>query len=426
MLCTIDPAVGGHSGGDTRTNHFNVLASIHAIATAAAGSTPTNAPVNTSGTRNNSLNCITVISNTEAGGWLAGTSNFFTNAATFNISAATQWLDLYKESGKTSFPYYRLCFGNPDYPFNSSFTSYPSTKWFAGCTTDNPATTAVTSSSTFYTNPNSQQYTSGATAICCNVSGTENEHRMRLDQSRTITVACTANYLIIVSPDYLFYFGLRTVGGWELSRVDNPPWVCFAYTRRENTYGIHNGTSNSNSANHTEYSAAWGATIDSAGTQHGAGTTTGIFGNRCAKTTSGCAITGMEGHSYTRPFTGSGSYHSNRVLRQPLFQSPLASNWGAYWAPGNYSGYWDGVVADTSTGLSVPPVYPVVFSLTNTGNQSYAIGTAPGILKGMGAPNAVTDYFITGSSYTIAGETYIPVRSGNPSHGKDVWFLRSA
>jgi hypothetical protein len=425
MLCTINPAVGNHSGGDTRTNHFNVLASIHAIATAAAGSTPSNAPVNTSGTRNNSLECITVISNTEAGGWLAGTSNNFTNAATFNISAGVQWLDLYRASGKTSFPYYRVAIGNPEYPFNSSFTSYPTAKWIAGCTSDNPTTTAVTSSNHFYINPNSSQYTSGATALACNVAGTSNDHRLRFDESRTYTVACTANYLIIVSSDYLFYFGLRTVGGWELSRADNPPWVCFAYTRRNLNTGIHAGTSNSNSNGHTDHAAAWAATINASGTQVAAATTTGLYGHRCAATTNACSLTGMDGYNFVRPSGGSGALHTSRILRTPLFQTSLPSNWGQFTSANSYSFYSDGVVADTSTGLSVPPVYPVVFSMSNAPSEAFAIGTAQGIFKGMMGSATMTDYFITGSSYTIAGETYIPVRTGHQTY-KDVWFLRAA
>jgi hypothetical protein len=109
----------------------------------------------------------------------------------------------------------------------------------------------------------------------------------------------------------------------------------------------------------------------------------------------------------------------------PLFHSPLNSNWGQYNSNSGYYYYADGVVADTSTGLSVPPVYPVVFCLNQMDNMSTAIGTAPGIYKGMNGTTAMTDYFVTGSSYTIGGETYIPIRTGNTTY-KDLWFLRSS
>ena len=215
MLCTIDPAVGGHAN-DQKSRHYNVLASIHAIATAAAGSTPTNAPVNSSGTRNNSLDCISVISNTEAGGWLTSTSNHYTASSTFTASAGSQWLDLYKETGKTTYPYYRVAFGTVDYPFSGNFTNYPGVRWYAGCTTDDPASVAIESSNVnYYQRPRDNQYTSGATAVAEGVGATTTNHRLRFDEpGRTYTVAVTANYIIIATPDYLFYFGIRTVGGW--------------------------------------------------------------------------------------------------------------------------------------------------------------------------------------------------------------------
>jgi hypothetical protein len=424
MLCTINPDVGSHAN-DQKSRHYNVMASIHAIATAAAGSSPVNNPVNGSGTRNTSHNCITVISNTEAGGWLASTSNHYTAASTFTANAASQWLDLYKETGKTTYPYYRVAFGTVDYPFNTSFTSYPGVRWHAGCSTENPASVAIESTNAdFFQRPRDNQYTSGATAVAEGVPGTTTNHRARFDESgRTYTVAITANYIAIVSVDYFWYFGIRTVGGWETSRVDNPPWVLLAYTRRENTNGL---TTSSNSINsgHTEHVAAWAATINSAGTQFGTGTTTGLFGGRQYNSTSACQMTGLNGWTQYFPIASS-TYHSNRAIRMPIFQTPLNSNWGPYNNSSSYYYYADGVVADTTSGLSVPPVYPVVFACCQMDNLSTAIGTAPGIFKGMNGTTAMTDYFVTGSSYTIGGETYVPVRTGNSTY-KDLWFLRAA
>lgn len=424
MLCTIDPGVGGHAN-DQKSYTYNVLASINAIATAAAGATPVNNPVNSSGTRNTNYNCITVISNTEAGGWSSSTSNHYTSASTFSGSAATQYLDLYKATGKTTYPYYRMAIGTYDYAFNSSFTSYPGLRWWCGCTTSDPTSVAVNSSEAdFFTRPLNAQYTSGATAVSDPAAGTSNDHKLRFDESgRTYTVAVTANYLIIVAPDYLWYFGIRTVGGWEISRTDNPPWVHFSYTRRNLTYGIAT-TSTNNSTNHTESAAAWGATINSSGTQISPSNTLGIYGGRTGVSTAYCALTGMNGWQQIYP-AHNGNYHSNAVLRLPLFNSPLNSNWGAYNNSSNYYYYQDGVVADSTTGLTVPPVHPVVFTLCNMSNLSTATGVAPGIYKGMMGTAAMTDYFITGSSYTIGGDTFIPVRTGHPTY-KDVWFIRSA
>ena len=124
MLCTINADVGAVAT-DQKSRFFNVMSSIHAIATAAAGATPSNKPVNSSGVRNNSYECITVISNTEGGGWSAGNSNFFSNSATFSSSSGTQYLDLYKNSGKSGYPWYRIAMGLYNYPFNSSFSGLP-------------------------------------------------------------------------------------------------------------------------------------------------------------------------------------------------------------------------------------------------------------------------------------------------------------
>ena len=139
MLCTINTEVGGVAT-DQKSRDFNFWSSLVAIATAAAGATPSNKPVNSSGVRNNSYECITVLSNTEGGGWTAGASNGFGAAATFNASAAASYADLYRTSGKSGYPWYRVTFGHYSATYAGSFTSYPGiqySKWSGYWTLEN-------------------------------------------------------------------------------------------------------------------------------------------------------------------------------------------------------------------------------------------------------------------------------------------------
>jgi hypothetical protein len=420
MLCQINPSVGSHADNG-RSRAYNFWCSVHAIATAAAGSTPTVNPVNSSGTRNTSHNCITVLGNTEAGGWLAGTSNHYTASSTYNNNAGTIYLDLYRESGKSTYPWYRMCWWS-SYNYTNGFDSYPGFQYLNGCTSSNPTTTAITSAeSAFYGWPlGSNQYGNNPTAVYHNVTTTNNEHSPRVEEAgKTFLCAVTSNYIIISANDFLYYFGIRTVGGWELNRTDNPPWAHFFYTRRENYYGL--STSGSVNQNHTTKVAAWGATINAAGTQ----LAPQLFGQRSDISTHSCSLTGFTGWQSKTNVPGN-LYQASRPIRTPLFNTELNSNWGVY--GGNWNSYYyytDSVVADTVTGLSVPPVYPVVFNLMDGNNNSAAIGTAPGIYKGMNGTAAYVNNFVTGATYTIGADTYYTVRSGRADYF-DLWFIRSA
>lgn len=423
MLCTINPDVGAVAN-DQKSRYFNVLSSIHAIATAAAGTTPSNNPVNSAGTRNNSYNCITVVSNTEGGGWTAGTSNSFTNAATFNASAGAQYLDLYRTSGKSGYPWYRIAMGLYNYPFNSSFTSYPGLEYSAGCTTSNPSSVAVSSAETNWYSPltSSMSANTPYTAMGDTTSLTSYyDYRMRFDKaSKIYTVACTANYLIISNDEFLWYFGIRTVGGWEVGRTDNPPWVHFYYNRNNYPGWIWQ----SGGWPHAERVGAWSATINASGTQQAAA----LYSNYVDyQTYMGCAITGEMGNNngnYSYPFNGN-HWMGNKAIKTPIFASTLNSNRGAYVNSSSYPYACDAPVADSVTGLNVPPAYPVVINPCDITNIYFANGTCPGIYKGMAGTTAHVSNFVTGASYTIGSDTYVPVRAGNPTYW-DLWFFRSA
>lgn len=418
MLCTVNTQVGG-SGDDQKSRHFNLLSSIVAIATAAPGATPTNNPVNSAGTRNNSYNCITVLSNTEGGGWTAGTSNAFSPSATFNGSAAAQYLDLYRVSGKSTYPWYRIAMSAYVYPFNSSFTTYPFIDYSAGCTTSDPSTVAIGSTENGFkygfTSPSS--YSSITTAYDVSTwNDPSNSQRIRFDETgKTWYVACTQNYLIIANDNSLWYWGIRSVGGWELARTDNPPWVHFTYSRKNN-YGVQNSDS------HMDRSMAWSSGIRSDAVQQAAA----LYGqHNCGGST--CCVTGQGENTY-QPFMYQfpAPLQNYKGIRLPLFNSALSSNYGPY-NTGSYSYTYpnEAPIADSVTGLNVPPVYPVVFHIVDYQNGYVASGVAPGIYKGMCATAAALNQFVTAASYTIGSDTYVPIRSGHSSY-PDLWMLRSA
>jgi hypothetical protein len=173
--------------------------------------------------------------------------------------------------------------------------------------------------------------------------------------------------------------------------------------------------------------AAWSARISTNATQYAAR----IFGQYKSKQNNiGCAITGLSaalsGRSQS-PGNEFGTYYSIR----PLFDTELTSNYGTLivnTSPSvGYYAMFDTPVADPDSGLTVPPVFPVVFRCHGYSTASASIGKAPGIYKGMFQNNVGYAQYVTAASYTIDGDTYVPVYSGhNLDTARDLWLLRSA
>lgn len=434
MLAVISPEVGGVAT-DQKSRYYNVMCSLHALATAAAGSTPVVNPVSSTGTRNTSYNCITVISNTEAGGWSTGTSNGYSSTSTFNVNAGVTWVDLYQTTGKSGYPWYRIGIGSETTPFNNTatFTATPVVNVLAGCTTSSPVTTAFTA------DVNVHGQTSGASNMTTTVSnGTNN--LIRFDVSGdTYTVAVTANYLVIAANSSFYYFGIRTQAPWETTRTDNPPWFSFSYARNSNNSFMTQISSSVSSSNiHAEQMAAWSAGITSTGTQIAAsvvGQYAQVTGTVTYTGVQPCAITGQTQNAWANL---SGTYVPGYVSKG--WTSANAVSVGSYgsgkhinpicdlnsnFANVNANYLIDGPVTDPTTGLNVPPAYPIIMKMTDTTNSASAIGTAPGIYKGMYGTTTTYDTFVTAGEYVIGTDTYVPVRSGSRQN-PDLWFLRKA
>jgi hypothetical protein len=226
----------------------------------------------------------------------------------------------------------------------------------------------------------------------------------------TVYVAVTATYLIITTDYSMGYFGVRDQAGWELTRNDNPPWVAFGFCGASYNSGYI-----SSNQQHSDYYHAWSARISPTGTQ----TAPTKFGqqNQNSAGTNAHAITGVSYSSYR--LGGYWGLSSSTGYLRPLFSLAYPGNGGT-----GYDGWTiDPPTTDSVTGLSVPPAYPLVFQYSN-GSESVS-GRMPGCYKGMASTKAGLDYTVTASEYSIGGEAYLPIRTGNPSY-PDLFFLRKA
>jgi hypothetical protein len=407
MLVSINTNPAAEST-DNKSRFFNFMSALYSVATCAAGGTPTAVnPVKTStGTKNASYNCITVISNTEAGGWSVGTSNNITPSTAYNASSSSAWLvDLYNSSGKSTYPYYRQTFGNISYAFNSSYESYPQLEYYQGCTSVNPASNAYDTSDPYINETTAfrrgtSQWTSYSDSFPLDVARSTNT---------TVYVAVTANYLIITTDYCMAYFGVRDQAGWELTRSDNPSWVTFGFCgSAQNSNWIPNYQT------HYDYYQAWAARITATGTQ----SSPAKLGNHNQMSSY------SQPHAITGTYQGTdiGSYwgYSGRTGgMRPLFSLAYPTNSST----SLYNWTLDPPTTDSITGLSVPPAYPLVFQYSDGTNA--VSGRMPGCYKGMASTKAGLDYTVTASEYSIGGEAYLPIRTGHPTY-PDLFFLRKA
>jgi hypothetical protein len=398
------PQTGNSSvASNTRTRTFNFMCAVHSLATCAAGGTPVAVNPVDSGTsvKNASFNCIKLLSNTEAGGWTPGVSNNITAATVYSASAGSQRVDLYKDSGKSSNPYYRWTMGTDTYPFNGSFDSYPQLQMWCGHNNSsyNPAVNAWNADNNYY----QPDYGVNLNARWSS-SWTNNPYQRPFDASTGYQthVAITANYIILSQANQMWYYGIRQQAGWELGRTDNPAWATFGFCG-------DNGSANhvNSSSQHTDWAYAWMASIDQSGNQNSASRR----GQARWYETGMNSLTGQNYNDTTqRQFNMSGGL-------RPLFPMGYPSNnSGQGWAT-------ESPVTDPVTGLTVPPAYPIVFNYGS--NSDGCSGQVPGIYKGMSHNSTGLNFYVTASEYVIDGQSYVPVRTANPSY-PELFFLRKA
>jgi hypothetical protein len=293
MIVSFDPAISGgvYAAANTEAYYINFLRCVTAIATANAGTTSLNVnPYLTTSTVDGTKNCIlSIIANSEAGGWNTSntTHSIPTYPATFTAMASLPSFaqmykaDFWNNSGKASMPFNKMTFhaighnstGN-DNNWNGRITPAPLTNWTAnggqimmtfGCndsqnssgnytptwstTTPNQQTTSFTNNG--YHSTVVPTLTSDTTTAIH--AGPVSGFNLGSAANVTYTMAVTKDYCIIwenvrthsyisgYSTGYtarystsnyklfgsLMYGGFRTTQPWEDAISHNPPWVAW-------------------------------------------------------------------------------------------------------------------------------------------------------------------------------------------------------
>ena len=224
-----------------RRRHINFMRAVGAVATAPAGSTPSVHPFNgtisdyATTAVDSTKDCIVdVIANTEAGGWEANSYDYNVMNSNPNWAHYYAQLGLYKPSGKSQYPYYKILISDDSDNLNSSFGST------SGVTAQNDTLYRVAARIRAGVAENESQLnnrTSFASRVDTgNVNGTSyNSHythvvtyltngKRSIDQDFNLMkgqnvgnydprsdeywIACTADYFCIIGHDGIFYFGL--------------------------------------------------------------------------------------------------------------------------------------------------------------------------------------------------------------------------
>jgi hypothetical protein len=410
MLVTIQ---ANPASADTyRTVCMNLLQAIKVVATAGAGTTPSLKALS-SATNRTTTEMITVIDNTEAGGWSVGSDDNIPatpGSGTFYNSSFSSYytLDLYNSSTNSpSYPYHKITIrtgGEGTYYFNNGWESYPYCNAWHGATTASNYSSSDWGSyaATRVTVRGGYNYPLGALYIP-DYSGT------------TVTLAVTQNYMHLIAPNSVISMGYRETQGWETNYNDNPPVCNFHVDTRQN----------SQSAYYPSSCFMWARSIDNSGNFN----TPLRFGQASGSNAQ---------NGYGNPVTGSpddaggGSYSSITALRNynpynirssgsiatPLFiLTAHQATGGAVYAP----------VCDNTTGALVPPAYPIIFSSYGS-NQMNPGGRMMGIYKSLSTSGywSPTLFYTANQTYVVNGENYYPAVLTGCSGQYDLFLVRRA
>lgn len=473
MIVTFQPTINATS--DYTACYLNFLRCVTAIATAAAGtSSLTVRPYTASGVIDTSTNCIISIdANTEAGGWTTSTSHSvpssLSNTATTYTALASTTLyqykaDFYNTSGKSAYPYKKLCFhsyGTGNYSLNP-WSNNNSGAWNITNVTANQGNNMLItfgcSTSTDWTSTTfppaggitgSINNTAGlSTGVYQSTSWTLNAmvssfaglmHKPGLcynDPGIQYHMAVTADYCVIweskVGDSYntgyfttpttgngtsywnasrygsVYYMGLRENQPWETPLTNNPPWVCWQHTQDLSSNG--NGVGNAYSQNQV---AAFMLTTNNSGVVN---TTPKIYATINHYQTdffhqfraSSVVDINANGVAY-------GYQYGVHTLDGPLFQTRAMYNVGPYVnntaqptssvssnypENGNSTNMLYMPQYDTVTGLFVPGAWPIKISRSYTGDWNPG-GACRGIYKSLSMPFATMKNYWQSATQTF-------------------------
>ena len=474
MIVTFQPTI--NTSSDVTACYMNFLRCVTAIATAAAGTTTlTVNPFTASNAIDTTKNCIVSIdANTEAGGWQTSASHNViasltnTPAAWTVINSAAAFLykaDFYNVSGKSTYPYKKLCFhtyndaGSATHWTNGNGGAAPvrsqiqsnlaanmlitfgcsaSTDWTS--TTFPPAGGSVSSQINYnVTQPTS--YTLNQNTVYGGSVPVNNQGPGLVYTDTTIQyhMAVTADYCVIweskVTDTYLsgyfptttsgngtnywnnqrygsiYYMGLRETQPWENSLINNPPWVCWQYT------GDVTGNSQSSSGYSHNQVAAYLSTINNLGIISSSA--------RVYVTANAWNLQNFFGQyrrSGENDWTSSYVSQAYAMLDSPIFITRMMHNTSVGGESGRSANMLYMPQYDTTTGMQVPGAYPIKISRSYTGDWNPG-GNCRGIYKSLSMPWATMKLYWQSANQTFAinGETYIPFVLY-----EDMWLIRVA
>jgi hypothetical protein len=226
MLCKIITT------GDEKSQEIQLIKSIRAVATAAAGSTPSAVCSTVLNNASSSpYEVITVLDNTTAGGWSVHADG--TNLRTaVEACGSAEFLQLYSTTGKSSLPYSWIKFiSSPSNPAITPIHCY----WGFSAATSNLTADGNSISNHFNAANNTN---SGAVMIGANDASTldySNPMSFGTTNTRTYYIGCNSEYIHIQqgtaagdgnsSSGGFIHFGTRSNSSWEDGFSDNPYWV---------------------------------------------------------------------------------------------------------------------------------------------------------------------------------------------------------
>lgn len=461
MLCKINVNPSGATGGSYNMNGdrmLNFLTCIAAIATAPAGSTPSSngawrAMTSWSTAKDvaNGGECITVIDNTEAGGWLIGPPSGSYEAilpeTTSLVSSNYYQTYIYQNTGRANPTHAGIkfatagrntastTFGNSTY---MSDDSYSLLDWYYG--TSNGATAG--------TNPNgcaaTSQATSGGNSQYHNWANNPTYFSMypQDEEQNTFYIASTSDYFMVIGAGGMIYFGKRDQSLYESQRPDMVEYVGFNYSNNATgghagsiTASGHNGTIGGavcnqswfGGAGHFMYYINYNLDTGSYVEPPSVYSYNRQMMNRVTTTNNGdseqiCIISGYSNGGVSfNPAQRSQVYGSSTstgaVIKLPIM--PIRSGWGPFTGPARV-GYRIAYKSSTSEEW-LPMASPVIFESCAPNNSNYigSVGKAKGILCGPSASEAnLNTVFGTNTEFDVDGQTYYAVRTGSSIRGR--------
>lgn len=230
MLCKITLT------GDQRSQEVQILKAIRAVATAAAGSTPSAICSTVHNDASSSpYEIITVLDNTTAGGWTVHADGTNLDTDVEAGSGYQKFIQLYSTTTKSALPYAWIKF------ITSTATATAQAPF--GCMTFWGFSASTSNLTADGNDINSHvgildTYNSGAVPAWSATNGKQ-DYYMPLNFSNTIArtyyIACNSEYIHVQqgcdatdgnSPNGAFlHFGTRTYSTWEDNFTDNPYWV---------------------------------------------------------------------------------------------------------------------------------------------------------------------------------------------------------